>query len=162
VCWILRCRWGLQTRVHVPYWRGSRKRAWHVGWALNPSLTRTVTVERVDGGELQRDLGRCLRAPLRQGGGAPPDFGEDDFEALPTRGSALLRSREDDFEAAPDEGVGLPDLREDDFEERRAIGSLSRRRGARESPLPPQHPVGRHPRFWVRMNFEAPRRVGRE
>ena len=71
----------------------------------------------------------------------PPDFGEDDFEALPTEWVGTPRSGEDDFEAAPDEGrntvvvllpaspdlgevisrppdegVGTPRSREDDFE----------------------------------------------
>jgi hypothetical protein len=33
-----------------------------------------------------------------------PDFGEDDFEALPAEWVGTPRSGEDDFEAAPDEG----------------------------------------------------------
>jgi hypothetical protein len=49
-----------------------------VGRPAKPRASRhfsaKVTVERVDGGKLQRDLGRCLRAPLRQGGSAPHDF----------------------------------------------------------------------------------------
>jgi hypothetical protein len=39
----------------------------------------------------QADALRARPTPsggARQGGWAPPDFGEDDFEALPTRGSA--------------------------------------------------------------------------
>jgi hypothetical protein len=81
------------------------------------------------------------RAGVVQPPAGTPDFGEDDFEALPTEWVRTPRSGEDDFEAAPDEGrntvvvllpaspdlgevisrppdegVGTPRSREDDFE----------------------------------------------
>ena len=76
-------------------------------------------------------------APPDEGGSAPPDLGEDDFEALPTGG--LRRAGQDSLSRRPRPAAA-----------------------ARESPLPPQHPVGRHPRFWVRMISRPPRRAGRE
>ena len=36
------------------------------------TLSLAVTVERIDGGKLQRDLGRCHSGPSRQGGSGPP------------------------------------------------------------------------------------------
>jgi hypothetical protein len=51
------------------------------------TLSLAVTVERIDGGKLQRDLGRCRSGPSPTGGvGPPPDFGEDDSTAPPDEG----------------------------------------------------------------------------